>query len=74
MGRSPAKKAQPQQAEQRRIEVDPNRIINRLRQQRSELEAQLDIISAALEESQEREQQMLERIAELEDKAEEKKD
>lgn len=50
------------------LQVDANRIIQKLQQQRAELSAQLDLVGTALEESQEREQQMLVRIAELEDK------
>lgn len=73
MGQRPARKQAPppahsHQPEQRQISVDPNRIINMLRQQRADLQAQLDFVTAALEESHEKEQQMLQRIAELEDK------
>lgn len=50
------------------IQVDAARIINRLRNQRAQLESQLDIVEVAFEEAQVREQQLLARIAELEDK------
>lgn len=50
------------------VAVDAGRIIKRLQSQRTEHLNQIDFLQAALEESQEREAAMLQRIAELEDK------
>lgn len=69
MGSRPEKRVQSEHRHDQdkpQLQVDAARIIGKLQQQRAELSAQLDIVSCALEESQEREQLMLARIAELE--------
>lgn len=72
MGQRPAKKAppgrRPKDQDKPDIQIDATRMIELLRAQRTELQNQLDFITCALQESQEREQGMLARIAELEDK------
>ena len=74
MGTRPAKSTTPPKGEatppegRKELQVDAGKIISRLQQQRADLESQVDILSVALEESQEREQHMLARIAELEEK------
>lgn len=52
----------------REFKVDAGKVITRLQQQRADLASQVDILSVALEEAQEREAAAIARIAELEDK------
>lgn len=52
------------------VQVEASRIIARLRQQRADLQAQLDFAEEALVESQIRESNMMARIVELEEREE----
>lgn len=74
MGTRPAKNQTPSKGQEtpsqgpKEFQVDAGKIIARLQQQRADLQSQVDLLSVALEEAQEREAAAIARIAELEDK------